>query len=185
MMLKWKSGLKQLNKTDLNVNTVVRNFHTGLTFHVTWNGILRNAHILLFCSSEFKDSFDFHKHQKKTHSVDHGSDRRTQLLEKSDLETQRFLRPKFGRTFNQKFNLDQHINAKHQTRKPVSCRLCLRIFVSELSLLKHHKYVHQQLGLSPCDICDFVAKRKANLRIHMMTKHSTKYAEQSGIWRCC
>ena len=58
------------------------------------------------------------------------------------------------KTFNQKQNLEKHINNVHEVIKDYNCSFCMKRFSRHEHLQKHVKYMHSKMKKIQCVICN-------------------------------
>ena len=99
---------------------------------------------------------------------------------------------KCDKVFNSAGGKEYHEKFKHLTPTPtVSCDICKKNFLSEVSFKAHLKYAHSEVKSELCNHCDARFKQKKNLRVHLENIHGINlmkenYCESSdkNIFKC-
>ena len=132
------------------------------------------------CDKQFKWEKDVNIHKKSVHSkqrlicnnCDFETTNMSRLTKHIQLvhEGLKYLCPDCEKQFSSKKYLTAHIKSVHKSEgRNFICSLCGKHF-SHASSLANHKSVHSTVILS-CNICDFKAKRKGQLKEHKQTMH--------------
>ena len=75
-------------------------------------------------------------------------------------------------TFNRKSNVNVHIKAVHEGKKPYQCNSCDQAFPNK-SRLDRHSRVHTNIRPYDCSACDAKFKRRHHLATHLKTIHGS------------
>lgn len=74
-------------------------------------------------------------------------------------------------TFSQQFNLNKHIRAVHERRRPFECETCHARFQQKSHRTMHHLAVHEKLRQFACDQCSASFSWRGVLKKHRKSIH--------------
>lgn len=74
-------------------------------------------------------------------------------------------------TFSQQFNLNKHVRAVHERRRPFQCDVCLARFQQKSHRTMHHLAVHEKLRQFSCDQCSASFSWRGVLKKHRKSIH--------------
>ncbi|CAE7025495.1 unnamed protein product [Symbiodinium natans] len=143
------------------VESCYRSFTTkqSLMSHI---GRMHNGLTCTACGLRFRKKAKLQQHWAIVHGADGGK------VEPGTC-------PDCGKTFRHRESLEKHILAKHPRnaiapkRKCYKCTGCEEVFSSFLDLVHHRREKHPKLF--KCDECDFVAKKRDQLKHHKDLVH--------------
>jgi Zinc finger, C2H2 type len=74
-------------------------------------------------------------------------------------------------SFTERFNLNKHIRAVHERRRPYQCQTCLARFQQRDHMQKHEMCVHKKLRQFSCDACGASFGWRGVLKKHRKSVH--------------
>lgn len=74
-------------------------------------------------------------------------------------------------TFSQQFNLNKHVRAVHERRRPFQCNVCHARFQQKSHRTMHHLAVHEKLRQFACDHCSASFSWRGVLKKHKKSIH--------------
>lgn len=74
-------------------------------------------------------------------------------------------------TFSQQFNLNKHVRAVHERRRPFQCDVCFARFQQKSHRTMHHLAVHEKLRQFSCDQCSASFSWRGVLKKHRKSIH--------------
>lgn len=74
-------------------------------------------------------------------------------------------------TFSQQFNLNKHVRAVHERRRPFECETCHARFQQKSHRTMHHLAVHEKLRQFACDHCNASFSWRGVLKKHRKSIH--------------
>lgn len=74
-------------------------------------------------------------------------------------------------TFSQQFNLNKHVRAVHERRRPFECQTCHARFQQKSHRTMHHLAVHEKLRQFGCDQCNASFSWRGVLKKHRKSIH--------------
>ena len=75
------------------------------------------------------------------------------------------------RSFKSQRNLNNHIAAVHELKKPLECKICNKKFARKEKINQHVFTVHEKLKLFQCSVCDHKTSSKGNMKSHINSRH--------------
>lgn len=86
-------------------------------------------------------------------------------------------------TFSQQFNLNKHVRAVHERRRPFECETCHARFQQKSHRTMHHLAVHEKLRQFGCDHCSASFSWRGVLKKHRKSIHGMD--DWGLICLCC
>lgn len=74
-------------------------------------------------------------------------------------------------TFSQQFNLNKHVRAVHEMRRPFECEVCHSKFQQRSHRKMHFLAVHEKLRQYSCDRCNYSFSWRGVLKKHRKSIH--------------
>jgi hypothetical protein len=74
-------------------------------------------------------------------------------------------------SFTERFNLNKHVRAVHERRRPYQCQTCLARFQQRDHMQKHEMCVHRKLRQFSCDVCGASFGWRGVLKKHRKSVH--------------
>ena len=75
------------------------------------------------------------------------------------------------RSFSGKQNLNKHIAAVHELKKPFGCKICKKKFARKEKLNRHVLTLHEKIKPFQCSVCDHKTSSKGNMKSHINSRH--------------
>lgn len=127
-------------------------FGSLLRAHIQSKHVGNNVHVCFVCANEFSSKSSCDAHVRNQHK-----EKRTQVQCHMCSEW-----------LANKYSLKTHMGIKHFS-KPVKCPKCGKQSPSASALAMHLKYVHEDLPVFQCQLCDKMFKKAVVLKEHMAT----------------
>ena len=174
----FKTGIKgDLNKHIHEVHDGKQNMHCeicnvsveNLKLHEKSRGhkiklLNRNAPVQLKSKKKLEKSDD--DEIMESTNIDVSTDD-TLLMPKNELQKCTLC----NNSFRTKQNLNKHIAAVHELKKPFLCQFCSKEFARKEKLKQHVLTVHEKLKLFQCSICNHKTGDKGNMKRHINARH--------------